>query len=81
MQALGGSLRERARGALVAGCDLVLHCNGDMAEMSGVAAAISTLSDAAWRRLAAGETRRHAPGMFDRFADERRLNALLKGTA
>jgi beta-N-acetylhexosaminidase len=78
MQALGGSLQERARGALAAGCDLVLHCNGDMAEMSGIAAAVSALSDAARRRLAAGEARRQAPGMFDRFDAKRRLGALLR---
>jgi beta-N-acetylhexosaminidase len=81
MQALGGSLQERARGALAAGCDLVLHCNGDIAEMSGVAAAISGLGEAARRRLAAGEARRQAPGMFDRFDAERRLAALLRDSA
>jgi len=81
MQALGGSLQERARGALAAGCDLVLHCNGDMVEMSGIAAAIGGLSEAAQRRLAAGEARRQAPGMFDRFDAERRLGALLRDSA
>ncbi len=79
MQALGGSLLERARGALVAGCDLVLHCNGDMTEMSGIAAAIGAMSAAARRRLDAGEARRKAPGAFDRFAAERRFDALLQG--
>lgn len=81
MQALGGSLQERARGALAAGCDLVLHCNGDMIEMSGIAAAIGALSDAARRRIDAGEAQRRAPGMFDRFAAERRLATLLAGRA
>jgi beta-N-acetylhexosaminidase len=81
MQALGGSLQERARGALAAGCDLVLHCNGDMIEMTGIAAAVGGLSDAARRRLDAGEARRQAPGMFDRFAAEHRLAALLAGSA
>lgn len=81
MQALGGSLQDRARGALDAGCDLVLHCNGDMSEMSAIAAAVGPMSDAAQRRLASGEARRQAPGNFDRFAAERRLAALLAGQA
>lgn len=79
MQALGGSLQERARGALAAGCDLVLHCNGDLNEMGGIAAAIGPLSEAAQLRIASGEARRQAPGAFDRFAAERRLAALLVG--
>ncbi len=81
MQALGGRLEDRARGALEAGCDLVLHCNGDMTEMSGIAGAIGTLSAAAERRVAGAEQRRAAPGGFDRFAAERRFAALMSGQA
>ncbi len=33
MKALKGGLEELARGSLEAGCDVVLHCNGNMAEM------------------------------------------------
>src|SRR4029078_9080919 len=36
---LSGSIAERARASLRAGCDLVLHCNGQMDEMREVAAA------------------------------------------
>ena len=38
MKALRGSMTGRAAGALAAGCDVALHCNGDMAEMEAVAA-------------------------------------------
>ncbi|MEM6386875.1 MAG: glycoside hydrolase family 3 N-terminal domain-containing protein [Pseudomonadota bacterium] len=37
MGALSGTMRERSEMARAAGCDLVLHCNGDMAEMEQVA--------------------------------------------
>jgi beta-N-acetylhexosaminidase len=36
MKALGGAFDARAEAALEAGCDMVLHCNGDMAEMEAV---------------------------------------------
>ena len=37
MKALGGDYESRTRDSLAAGCDLVLHCNGDMGEMQAVA--------------------------------------------
>jgi beta-N-acetylhexosaminidase len=52
MEALDGSFQERAADALAAGCDLVLHCNGKMAEMAQVADGCRPLDDAAVRRLA-----------------------------
>ena len=42
MKALDGPLSVRAKAALFAGCDLVLHCNGDMDEMSDVASESET---------------------------------------
>ena len=36
MKALSGDFAERAEQSLAAGCDVVLHCNGDMAEMKAV---------------------------------------------
>jgi beta-N-acetylhexosaminidase len=53
MGALSGSVAERSRMAIAAGCDLVLHCNGDMTEMSAVAAAVPVLSGEVARRAAA----------------------------
>ncbi len=38
MQALGGRMAARSEAALAAGCDLLLHCNGNMAEMQDIAA-------------------------------------------
>lgn len=37
MSALAGDMGARVTGALKAGCDVVLHCNGDMAEMQAIA--------------------------------------------
>src|SRR5207248_2710603 len=37
MSALGGSMAERTRAVFASGCDMVLHCNGKIAEMAEVA--------------------------------------------
>jgi len=58
MKALSGDFAERTRAALGAGCDMVLHCNGEMAEMREVAEALPPLSARAWARFAAAERRR-----------------------
>lgn len=79
MAALGGKIEARARDALTAGCDLVLHCNGILDEMQAIAGAIGAIGDEARRRVAAGEARRDAPGAFDRYETEKRLAALLAG--
>lgn len=66
MHALSGSFEERARVSLQAGCDVVLHCNGDMTEMEGVVQGVRPLDDAAQLRLAiAEEKRRRLPLMMD----------------
>jgi beta-N-acetylhexosaminidase len=52
MEALSGSLGERAAAVLSAGCDLVLHCSADRDEMSQVAGSAGTISVAAEERLA-----------------------------
>lgn len=51
MRALSGSLAERAAAALAAGCDIALHCNGDLAEMSAVADAVRPLEGTALERF------------------------------
>jgi beta-N-acetylhexosaminidase len=81
MGALGGEIGERARSALAAGCDLVLHCNGNAGEMEESVAAAGQVSAATSARLARGETlrRRSETAGFDRRAAEARFDALLAG--
>lgn len=77
MQALEGDMGGRAAAALKAGCDVVLHCSGNMDEMEAVAAGATTLSRAGARRLARGEAMRRRRGGFDSVAARRRLEHLL----
>jgi beta-N-acetylhexosaminidase len=81
MQALGGSLAQRTERALAAGCDLVLHCNGNRREMEEVVAAAAPLTDDAAARLAAGEALRRPVAGFDRAETEHRFDRLLAGAA
>jgi beta-N-acetylhexosaminidase len=81
MNALGGPIGTRAARSLAAGCDLALHCNGDPAEMTEIAAAVAPLTPDARRRLDRAEARRVAPAALDRGAAEARLEALLGGAA
>ncbi len=53
MGALSGSVGERTRSAIAAGCDVVLHCNGKMPEMRAVAAEAPVLAGDALRRATA----------------------------
>jgi beta-N-acetylhexosaminidase len=50
MHALSGELDQRAQSSFAAGCDIVLHCNGNMDEMAKVAAATPLLEGDALRR-------------------------------
>ncbi|MDX7949636.1 beta-N-acetylhexosaminidase [Lichenihabitans sp. Uapishka_5] len=50
MQALKGSLRERAMAAAMAGCDILLHCNGKLDEARQVAEAAPRLAGLAAER-------------------------------
>lgn len=78
MQALDGGMTLRARQSLSAGCDVVLHCNGDMAEMKSVAAGVQALSGLAARRAEAALARIPGrPEPLDRQDAERRFDALL----
>lgn len=76
MRALSGDLEERARGALDAGCDVVLHCNGDPAEMAAVAKASRPLAGKGAARAQAALTPvAEGAESFDQEASRRRFDA------
>ncbi|MFC0283248.1 beta-N-acetylhexosaminidase [Camelimonas abortus] len=82
MQALQGDLGSRARRAFAAGCDVALHCNGDMAEMQAIAAEAPLLAGRALARAesALGRVLRQ-PEPLDVAAARARLAELLAAPA
>lgn len=77
MRALSGSLEERTRGCLAAGCDVALHCNGIMDEMAAAGLAAPFLQGEALRRFHAALAELKEPEPFDREeADAARMEAL-----
>ena len=81
MKALGGHFEDRAAESLAAGCDLVLHCSGDRAEMEDVAEGLRPLTGKAAARLARGEARHGEAGDWDRNAAQARLDEILSGVS
>ena len=79
MQALDGPLAARAKAAFFAGCDLVLHCNGNMEEMKDVASETKELNELVSRRSEQALSHLKAPGALDAAAAEARLADLLAG--
>ena len=78
MKALEGPLSARARSALFAGCDLVLHCNGDMDEMKDVASEAKELEGQSLKRSQAALAHLSLPDPgFDPAGVEARLAELL----
>ncbi|MEM7745525.1 MAG: beta-N-acetylhexosaminidase [Pseudomonadota bacterium] len=61
MKALSGPMETRVHAALAAGCDLILHCNGQMDEMQAIASAVPTLSGRAADRCDRAMSRRSSP--------------------
>ncbi len=59
MHALQGDFADRTRDSLAAGCDVVLHCNGEMAEMQAIASALPELGGDALRRALHAEALRN----------------------
>jgi beta-N-acetylhexosaminidase len=65
MKALSGTIAERSGAAFAAGCDVVLHCNGILSEMTAVAGQAPVLAGEAARRADAALAQRKAPEQFD----------------
>jgi beta-N-acetylhexosaminidase len=80
MKALSGDFTERATASLAAGCDVVLHCNGDMTEMRAVLAGTRTLAGRARRRAEAALARiARTPEPFDAAEARARFDAAFDG--
>jgi beta-N-acetylhexosaminidase len=77
MQALTGSIGERAAQARAAGCDLALHCNGDLPEMQAVVTAAGRMTPAEQMRAQAALARRVMPDPVDIAELEAKLGGLL----
>ncbi len=69
MNALSGPLGARAAAARAAGCDVALHCSGDLAEMVAVAGAAGALEGRAAERADTALALRHPPATEDDPAD------------
>jgi beta-N-acetylhexosaminidase len=83
MNALAGTIAERTRAIVNAGCDMVLHCNGKLDEMLDVARETPELAGPALERARRALASRRAPEPLDRQAARVELDALVDraGTA
>jgi beta-N-acetylhexosaminidase len=83
MNALAGTIAERTRAIVNAGCDMVLHCNGKLDEMRDVARETPELAGEALVRAKRALASRKQPEPLDRQAARAELDALLDrvGTA
>ncbi len=77
MEALSGTPAERARASIEAGCDIVLHCNGNPDEMVQVADAARQMSDTSQTRADRALSQRKSPENIDIPALEAEFAALL----
>ena len=78
MGALSGTLAEKATAAIGAGCDLVLHCNGELAEMQVVAESAGSMSSDAEKRADIAVGQRRTPMDIDIPALEAEFDSLMQ---
>jgi beta-N-acetylhexosaminidase len=81
MEALKGSASERSVAAIRAGCDIALHCNGDMTEMAAIASAVGSMTEIGKTRAKAALAQRHNPVNIDIPAFDAELRSLLNAGA
>jgi beta-N-acetylhexosaminidase len=77
MNALSGSIAERTRASLAAGCDVALHCNGRLDEMEQVASEAPPLAGEALARADRALAARRPPQPLDRVAARAELDRLI----
>lgn len=77
MKALNGDFTRRTRLSLDAGCDVVLHCNGDLAEMRAVVDGCRPMDTAALARWARCRAALRPPLPFDTRAATERLREVM----
>lgn len=77
MKALSGDLRDLASQAIAAGCDIALHCDGDMGKMIKVAEGVPRLSGKSLERARIAENCTAAPSAFDVVAARAELSDFL----
>lgn len=80
MNALQGTIADRTRALLAAGCDMVLHCNGILDEMQQVARETPVLAGEALKRADRAIASRKAPQPFDRQQARAELDELIGQT-
>jgi beta-N-acetylhexosaminidase len=77
MNALAGSIAQRTKAIVTAGCDMVLHCNGKLEEMVAVAGETPLLTGKALERARQALASRKAPQPLDRRAARAELDELV----
>lgn len=80
MKALSGSMHDICSAAMAAGCDLALHCNGELAEMEAVAKAAGSLSGLSLARATNATAALATPQIFDEHQALAELSGLISAS-